>query len=271
MIGREVNQQFPPRRALAQARPILRLQRFCVPDPHRTAHWAVRDASLEVGAGEVVGLAGLHGSGASELLQGLFGRWGPVTEGAALLEGVPFSVRSPRRSIRNGVALLTSDRQNTGLIRQMNLTENLTIAALKDFSPRLWLRRSAEREAALGHIHRLAIRPPWPEAGVASLSGGNQQKVLLARWLQVRPRLLLLDEPTRGVDVGAKHDIYQWMNEWTAEGAAILWISSELEELLAMSDRVLVMHRGRITAEYARDRIDRDQVLKAAMGEGRPC
>jgi ABC-type sugar transport system ATPase subunit len=264
MIGRELSRQFPTR-SVKPGGVRLEVTGLSVPKPSGGG-WLVHEGSLSVRAGEIVGLAGLQGSGNSELLHGLFGAYGRIP-GQVTVDGAPFEIRSPRRSVQQGLAYLTSDRKGTGLVLGLNVAENITLASLAAMSPSLWLQRALERQAAEAHVRALGIRTSDVEQEVSTLSGGNQQKVALAKWIQTRPRVLLLDEPTRGVDVGAKHEIYALMNAWTREGFAILMISSDMPELLGLADRIVVMHRGRITAELARAEATPDKILRAAMSE----
>jgi ribose transport system ATP-binding protein len=266
MVGRELTRQFP----LRSARPgdaQLTLRNFGVPHSSGTQRWAVRDVSFSVKSGEILGIAGLQGSGDSDLLLGLFGAFGPRVSGEVLMGGQRFNVSSPRRSIRQGMALLTNDRKETGLILGMSVCRNITLAALPHFAKCGMMDLGKERAASERLRVALGIRAHSVDQPAGSLSGGNQQKVVLAKWLETKPKVLLLDEPTRGVDIGAKHEIYELMNRWTAEGIAIVLITSEMPELLAMSDRIVVLHRGRVTAEFSRADATQDRILKAAMGE----
>ena len=266
MVGREITQQFPPR-AVALGPERLKVENFCVPDPTHTKRWAVEDVSFSVRAGEILGFAGLQGSGNSELFGGLFGAAHGACAGTVRLEGKRLPEGgTPHTSIRNGLALLTSDRKKTGMVGRMSITRNITLASLARFSPAGWLRGEIETAAAQQRRETLAIRAASLEQDVVELSGGNQQKVILAKWLETHPKVLLLDEPTRGVDVGAKYEIYALMNALTAQGLSILLITSEMPELLAMADRILVMHRGHVTAEYSRGATP-EMILRAAMGE----
>jgi ABC-type sugar transport system ATPase subunit len=165
------------------------------------------------------------------------------------------------------VALLTNDRKATGLVLPMSIIANATLAGLRPLSPGGWRRPARERQAAEAMTAPMRLRASSLENEVGALSGGNQQKVALAKWLQTRPKLLLLDEPTRGIDVAAKREIYQLVEQWTADGMAILLITSEMPELLTLSDRVAVMHRGRVTAEFTRDQANPALILAAAMGQ----
>ncbi len=269
MIGRELSTHFPPRRAALGAE-RLRLEGVSVASSATSSgarRWLVRDASLSVRAGEIVALAGLQGSGNSELLRGVFGALGRLPQGRVLLDGQPFEVRSPRASVRQGLAYLTSDRKGTGLVLGLDVAQNITLASLRAISPALWLLPARERAAAERHARALAIRATGLDQEVGTLSGGNQQKVALAKWIETRPRVLLLDEPTRGVDVGAKHEIYQLMNQWTGDGFAILMISSEMPEILGLADRIVVMHRGRVTAQVDRAEATQERILEAAMAD----
>ncbi|MBU4211996.1 MAG: ATP-binding cassette domain-containing protein, partial [Verrucomicrobia bacterium] len=223
--------------------------------------------TFRVAAGEILGFAGLQGSGNSELFHGLFGACGDEVGDSVMLDGRPFRSVSPAYSLRHGVALLTNDRKGNGLVPALSTARNITLAALKKFSPRGWLRPKSEQEAAATQRDALNIRVASLDQEVGELSGGNQQKVVLAKWLETAPKVLLLDEPTRGVDIGAKHEIYELMNRLTATGISILLITSEMPELLALADRILVMHRGRIVAEFDRTAATPEKIAHAAMGE----
>src|SRR5438105_3617305 len=212
-------------------------------------------------------LVGQQGSGNSELLRGIFGAYGKLQEGKVAIDGRRFDVHSPRRSVQQGLAYLTSDRKGTGLILGLGVAQNITLASLKAISPALWMRRSMEWQIADHHVRALGIRAADLGQEVATLSGGNQQKVALAKWIETRPGVLLLDEPTRGVDVGSKHEIYELMTQWTKDGFAILMITSEMPELLGLADRIIVMHRGRVTARFGRAEATQEKVLKAAMAD----
>jgi ABC-type sugar transport system ATPase subunit len=268
MVGRELNEQFP-RHSPHLGAERLRLEDFCVLPEGKAGRASVQGVTLSVRAGEIVGIGGLQGSGASDLFLGLFGGHGDGTRGRVFLEGRPVRIRAPREAIRAGVALLTNDRKATGLVLSLSIVANATMAGLDQLSPGGW--RRPRRESAMTEqvTRSLQLRAASLELEVGALSGGNQQKVAIAKWLQIGPRLMLLDEPTRGIDIGAKHEIYRLMNEWTARGIAILLITSEMPELLALSDRVVVLHRGRMTAEFDRASATPERVLAAAMGTER--
>ncbi|HZZ44750.1 MAG TPA: sugar ABC transporter ATP-binding protein [Tepidisphaeraceae bacterium] len=263
MVGRELGEQFPRHVPEGTAEARLRVEGF-------STGRAVKNVSFAVKRGEILGIGGLQGSGASELLLGLFGAYGGKrVSGKVRVDGEEFAVRGPRQSREAGVALLTNDRKGTGLVLPMSVTGNATLAALERLSPGGWRRPRAERETTREYATALRVKAADYDVEVGSLSGGNQQKVAIAKWLATGPRVLLLDEPTRGIDIGAKRDIYQLMNEWTRSGIAIVLITSEMPELLAMSDRIMVMHRGEVTGEFSRGEATADKILKAAMGDNR--
>ncbi len=270
MIGRDLSRHFPVRQGAAGA-VRLQVDKISVPKPGAARSgretWLVRDVSLSVRSGEIVGLAGLQGSGNTELLRGIFGAYGRLQRGTVAIDGKPFEVRSPRRSVQQGLAYLTSDRKGTGLVLSMGLAQNITLASLRSISPALWMRHALERQIAAEHVRALGIRAFGVGQEVATLSGGNQQKVALAKWIETRPKVLLLDEPTRGVDVGSKQEIYELMTQWTRDGFAILMITSEMPELLGLADRIVVMHRGRVTAQFGRSEATQERILKAAMAD----
>jgi ribose transport system ATP-binding protein len=232
----------------------------------RTATYPRHAVSFDVRAGEVVGVAGLVGAGRTELLRVIFGIDRPV-DGEVYVGTERLPPLDPRRAIRAGVALVPEDRKHQGLILQMSVRENLSLAALRrDCGWGGWLRRAAEGTLATELVDELSIKTPHVDQGVELLSGGNQQKVVLAKWLALRPRVLLLDEPTRGVDISAKHEIYALIDQLARDGVAILLVSSELEEILGMSDRCLVMHEGRLVGQPGRDELTEQHVMRLATG-----
>ncbi|HWD20376.1 MAG TPA: sugar ABC transporter ATP-binding protein [Verrucomicrobiae bacterium] len=265
MVGRELTEQFP-RRSAAPGKERLRLEKFSVHPQGLAQRAAAQDIDLTVRAGEIVGLAGLQGAGSSELFLGLFGAYGDATRGRAALDGEPIHFTAPRSAIASGLALLTNDRKATGLVLSLSIIANATLAGLRELSPHGWRAPEAERAAAEKSTAPLHLRAASLELEVGALSGGNQQKVALAKWLQTGPKVLLLDEPTRGIDIAAKREIYQLIDDLTARGIAILLITSEMPELLTLSDRIVVLHRGEITAEFGRAEASPEKILAAAMG-----
>jgi len=265
MVGRTLNQQFPER--ISNPGKINFSVKNCnIKDPAGGPLEVVKNVSLEVKKGEILGIGGLQGAGNTELFNGLFGAYGSLASGEMIIDGDTYKIGSPAQSIKRGLALLTNDRKDTGLILGLGVTENITIASLKTFSENGWIRKNDEKEVAEDYVSKLNIKTRTVTQNIETLSGGNQQKVVLAKWLHTKPEILLLDEPTRGVDVGAKHEIYELMNQWTNEGMSILLITSEMPELLAMSDRIIVMHLGEITAEFSREEATQEKILNAAMG-----
>ena len=265
MVGREINQQFPGRSSdFREER--LTVKNFRLPSPARSQKNIVDDVSFSVRSGEILGIAGLQGSGKSELLNAIFGTYGTMAEGTVTLDGMPHTIKSPRHSIQQGIALLTNDRKNTGLIPEMSVARNISLASLREHSRHGWLQTQKENENARIQVDDLSIKTQSLKQSIQTLSGGNQQKAVLAKWISTQPRVLLLDEPTIGVDVGAKHEIYALMNRWTSQGIAILLITSELPELLAMSDRILVLHRGRVAAEFSGEEATQEKITEAALG-----
>jgi len=266
MVGRKISQQFP-QRSSSIGKERLKVKHFFLSDPSEIKKWVVEDISFNVRAGEIFGIAGLQGSGKSELFHGLFGSFGKSYKGEIYVDDTSFEARSPKNSIDRGMILLTNDRKRTGLIPHMNIVRNITLSSLLKFSQKGWIQENLEDKSARKHVKSLRIKLHSLKQEVDTLSGGNQQKVVLAKWLETDPKVLLLDEPTIGVDIGAKHDIYSLMNKLTAQGLAICLITSELPELLAMCDRILVMHRGKASALFSKEEATQEKIMQAALGE----
>jgi rhamnose transport system ATP-binding protein len=224
-----------------------------------------RKVSLTVRAGEIVGLAGLVGSGRSELAQTIFGVT-PAEGGEIRIAGRKVDIRSPAQARSLGIAYVPEDRGTQGLVRPMTVRENFSLAALGKVAFGGFIDRASERRLASDGVKRFAVKTSSLEQIAGKLSGGNQQKIVLGKWLANQPKLLILDEPTRGIDVGAKAEIHRLMGELTAQGLAVLMISSELPEVLGMSDRVLVMREGRIAAEFSRAEATQETLGAAMMG-----
>jgi rhamnose transport system ATP-binding protein len=225
------------------------------------------NVSFELRRGEIVGLAGFVGAGRTEVARSIFGI-DALDEGQLWIDGRPFWPRSPRAALRRGLAYLPEDRLQQGLVQPMSVSENVSMAILPELSPAGILRPRRERALARRFMDQLSIKARAPAQVVRSLSGGNQQKVVLAKWLAAEPRILLLDEPTHGVDVGTKADVHRTISHLAAQGLTILLISSELPEVLGMSDRVLVMREGRLVAELSRAEATQERVIQAAAGVG---
>lgn len=266
MVGRELADQFPRRRSNPGKR-ILNVENFTVPNKDMPTCPLVNNASFHVREGEIFGLAGLEGSGNSALLNGLFGTYGNSVQGTIQFAEKHIKSFKPSTSIKSGMALVTNDRKKTGLVMGMSIIENASLAALAKYCNLGILKRSQERTAVEQSTSSLKLKAASLDMDVNNLSGGNQQKVVLSKWLQTNPRLLMLDDPTRGVDIGAKHEIYELLNQLTDQGIAIVLVSSEMDELLTLADRIAVMHRGEITLELTHENATPQAILKAAMGQ----
>jgi ribose transport system ATP-binding protein len=228
-----------------------------------------RTVDLSVRRGEILGLAGLVGSGRTSLARAIFGI-DRILAGQILLDGTPMELTSPRHAIRHGIYLVPEDRKRSGLILDMPIVENITLANLIAYTRMLLVRRNAELTMSRVQRTRLSIRAPGDGTQVVTLSGGNQQKVVLAKWLSMRPQVIIFDEPTRGVDVGAKNEIYLLMRELADHGVAILMISSDMEEVIGVSDRIAVMHDGTIRGILERPQFSEYNVLHLAIGQSEP-
>jgi ribose transport system ATP-binding protein len=259
MVGRDVSQLYA-RRSRTPGRPMLEVSEL------RTSAQVQPRWRFQVRSGEIVGLAGLVGAGRTELLRVLFGI-DPAVGGEIRIAGQRVSFASPAQAIQAGVALVPEDRQLAGLIVDLTVQHNLGLASLRRQRRALGLiDRRHERAMTDAMIRTLNIKTPHRQQLARYLSGGNQQKVVLGKWLALQPRVLLLDEPTRGIDVGAKEEIYQLMERLAEQGVAILFASSEMEEILGMSDRVLVMHEGRMRGELSREQLSEEAVMHLATG-----
>jgi ABC-type sugar transport system ATPase subunit len=258
MVGRELVLEYPPKASPpAEAPTVLAVRGLA-------RGRALDDISFEIRAGEIVGLAGLVGSGRTEVARAIFGA-DRIDGGQIVLDGSEIRVRGPRHASRLGIAMLPESRKEQGLVMMRSVRENVTLATLDDFSTAGVVSRRRER-ARTGELAReLAIKAASVDAPVATLSGGNQQKVLFAKWLVRPPRVLIADEPTRGVDVGAKRQIHDLIAALAEQGMAVLLISSELEEVLGLAHRVLVMRRGRIVAEYDSEEATMERVMASAF------
>lgn len=265
MVGREVGDVFPAfsHELGSPALSVKGLSAFDVDDPARPV---IDNISFDVKRGEVVGIAGLMGAGRTEVLTALFGAWPGRCEAEISIEGRPVSIRSPADAIRLGIGFVTEDRKRYGLILEQTIADNMTLAALRNVSGRFVTDRHREYSAVSEVMGKLRIKANSAKTVAGTLSGGNQQKVVLGKWLLTRPRVLFLDEPTRGIDVGAKQEIYNEIHELAKAGMAIVLVSSELPEVLGLSDRVLVLHAGRISAEFARGNAVPEAVMAAATG-----
>ncbi len=257
MVGRDLQEQFP-KRCGALGAEVLRVERL-----QRAG--VLHDISFTLHRGEVVGLAGLMGSGRTELARAIFGA-DRMSGGQIFVRGKPCTIDSPRAAIDLGLGFLTEDRKQQGLVLVLSVQENVCLPSVSRLARLGVMQTARETSVAAKRIAELRIKTPGPWQRAGHLSGGNQQKVVLAKWLCTEADILIFDEPTRGIDVGAKVEIYQLINELAARGAAILMISSELPEILGMSDRILVMQAGRIAGEFSAAEATQEKLLAAALG-----
>ncbi len=223
-----------------------------------------RDISFELHRGEILGLAGLVGARRTEVARAIFGVE-PADGGTIQIEGDDVAIQEPKEAMALGVAYIPEDRQQHGLVLPMDLTHNMTLPILEQFTKHGWIDREAERVTAQEFVHRLEVKATGLWQNAQELSGGNQQKIVLGKWLATQPKILILDEPTHGIDVGTKATIHQLMSHLASQGMAILMISSELPEIIGMSDRILVMHEGRLTGEFQRGEATQENVMAAAV------
>jgi len=257
MVGRELKDEFP-KEAFDLGEERLRVEGL-------TRDGAFRDVSFSLHTGEIVGFTGLVGAGRTEVARAIFGA-DRIDAGQIYLDGKAVTVRSPQDAIRQGIGLLTEDRKGQGLVLGMTVRENTSLANLKSLVRTVFVDRRRERDATDRYVKELQIKTPSIEQVVQNLSGGNQQKVVLAKWLFTQSRILVFDEPTRGIDVGAKVEIYRLMNELVREGVCILMISSELPEVLGMCDRILVMHEGRLAGGLTHAEATQERIMRLATG-----
>ena len=257
MVGRELT-DIIPKVAAKQGDVALEVR-------HLNRAGVLNDISFKVRRGEVLGIAGLVGAGRSEVARAIFGA-DPIDSGEILIDGKTVKIRSPKHAISLGVGLVTEDRKALGLVLGMATRENISLANLGALSKFGFINRGREREVAHRYVDEVLIKTPSVEQAVQNLSGGNQQKVVLAKWLFTKSKILIFDEPTRGIDVGAKTEIYQLMNRLAENGVAVIMISSELPEVLGMSDRIIVMHEGEIAGELGREDATQEKIMQLATG-----
>ncbi|MDR1579852.1 MAG: sugar ABC transporter ATP-binding protein [Synergistaceae bacterium] len=259
MVGRAISNIYPVKVSPSSEDYIFEARNICKRD-------MFEDVNIAVKKGEILGIAGLMGSGRSELVETLFGIR-RKDRGEIFMEGISVKIDSPKDAIKNGIAIVTEDRKLKGLILCRDVRENMSLVSLKNFCRLNVINRQKELSESQKMIEALSIKTPGLKTLVNSLSGGNQQKIALGKWLYRRPKLLIMDEPTRGIDVGAKFEIYKIMLRLAGEGLGVIMISSEMPEVIGMSDRVIVMHNFRIKGELARSETTQEKIMKMAIGE----
>lgn len=262
MIGRRLMAMYP-NRVEHIGEEILRVEHFQVPHPFAYGKNMIEDVSFSLRKGEILGLAGLVGAGRSELVSAVFGAM-PKNSGRIFLDDKEIRIHEPYEAIRYGFGFLSEDRKKNGYVWSMNIRENMTLVNLRSMVKKLFVDAKQEDAAAEEYFRRLEVKAPGLDTMITSLSGGNQQKVILAKWLMSNIRILMLDEPTRGIDVGTKSEIYKLMQELTDNGISIIMISSEMSELLSMCDRIVVLGKGVVQKEFSRGEADEVKLLQAA-------
>lgn len=264
MVGRELKELFPYVPS-SPGEVALSVQNFSLWSQGMNRK-VIDNVSFEVRQGEILGISGLMGAGRTELMMGLFGAYGGVMQGKVAVSGKTVNIRSPQDAIRAGMGLVSEDRKKLGLVLNMDIRKNTSIASLKAVSDWGVINDNKEIHSAKAYQQSLRIKANSVETVVGTLSGGNQQKVVLGKWLMTKPKVLILDEPTRGIDVGAKFEIYNIINQLVREGVAIIMISSELPEVMGMSHRIMVLCEGRFTAHFQREEATQEKIMHAATG-----
>ncbi len=264
MIGRPIQNMYPKQPAEIGGE-VLRVEHLTVPHPSNKGQNIVEDISFSLRKGEILGLGGLVGAGRSEVLSAIFGYITRGVKKEVYIDGKRVNINSPRDAIRHGMGFITEDRKQTGFVWVQSIRENLTLACLNKVSAHGFIQKKAEKALAEQMSGRLEIKAPSIETMIVNLSGGNQQKVVVGKWLLSQPRILLIDEPTKGIDVGTKAEIYKIMNELTHSGFSIIMVSSDMPELVSMSDRCIVLSNRHITGELSGKEITQENVLKAAI------
>lgn len=259
MVGRKMEDQYPyvePK----DVKPILKLRNICMDN-------VLKDINLEIKSGEILGIAGLMGAGRTETAKVIFGEY-KKTSGTIEINSKKVEINSTKDAINNGIAYLSEDRKKEGLILPLSVNDNMTLVSLDQFERKnKSINKKHERETVDAFIKRLAIKTPSSSQLIKNLSGGNQQKVIIAKWLMQSPKILIIDEPTKGIDVGAKKEIYEVLNDLKKYGTAVVMISSDMPEIIGISDRVVVMHEGTVSGELQRKDLTQEKIMKLAVGE----
>lgn len=256
MVGRTLSEQFP-NVSVTPGAEVLKVENLCGK--------YVKDASFTLKKGEILGIAGLMGAGRSELVKTIYGYY-KKSSGKVFIEGQEVSIDSPESGVNHGIAYVSEDRKGDGLVLGLSVKENMTLSSLKFFSSRLGLNKNAENKSVDEYIEKFGVKTPSPNQIIKNLSGGNQQKVAIAKALLTNPKILILDEPTRGVDVGAKKEIYDVINELKKKGLSIIMISSEMPEVMGLSDRIMVIHEHKISGTLSKDEFTQEKIMRYAVG-----
>ncbi|WP_411336783.1 sugar ABC transporter ATP-binding protein [Ruminococcus gauvreauii] len=262
MVGRSMDQFYPERHAVI-GDTVLKAEHFSVGHPTTPERYIVKDVSFEVRKGEILGFAGLVGAGRSELMNAVFGKWRKA-EGRLYIDHQEVEIKEPIDAVRHGLAMVTENRKEDGMIGVLNIGRNICLASLPKLSSYGFMKKSEEQKNAETYFRALDIRAPGIYTEIRTLSGGNQQKVILGKWMLTAPKVLILDEPTKGIDIAAKNAIYELMTKLSEQGMAIIMISSEMPELVSMSDRIVVLAGGRKTGELSGDEISQVNIMELA-------
>jgi ABC-type sugar transport system ATPase subunit len=267
MVGRDIKDMFP-KIDFTPGEVTLEVSNLSVTNPELPGAYLVKDANFVARKGEILGISGLMGAGRTELVGGVFGAYPDQTTGEVKLNGQKLDIRSPKDAIDAGIALLTEDRKALGLFLDKSISFNTTISSLETISSKVLgiINTQQERKVVKEYVDRLGVKTPSIDTVIGTLSGGNQQKVILGKWLNSRPDVFILDEPTRGIDIGAKVEIYKLLNELVQQGVTVIMISSELPEVLGMCDRILVMCEGEIVSNFERDDAKKEAIMAYATG-----
>lgn len=265
MVGRQLSERFP-RIDHKSGDVILEVKDFNVYAPDNPQHKLIDNVNFSVRRGEILGIAGLMGAGRTELVNSIFGGFNGRKNGEIFIEGKRVEIDSPLDAIKNGIGLVTEDRKRYGLVLEQDVQANLTLANLPNLCQHGIINFNEEILASENSVKQLKIKTPSLAVKVNNLSGGNQQKVVVGKWLMTNPKVLIMDEPTRGIDVGAKFEIYNLMNQLKQQGVAIIMVSSELPEIIGMSDRILVIHEGTLNGEFMHHEADQEKLMYAATG-----
>ena len=264
MVGRKVENLYP-KKEVEIGGEVLRVEHLSMPHPTKPGKKIVDDVSFVLNKGEILGIGGLVGAGRSETIGAIFGQYDKGVTKEVYINGEKVEIHNPLDAIRHGIGLITEERKLTGMVPMLSIRENISLASLDKLSKGLFMDEKKEKEEAQKLFDSLLIKAPSMETKVFTLSGGNQQKVILGKWLLNNPKILFVDEPTKGIDVGTKADFYTLLSDLAAQGVSIIMVSSDMPELISMSDRCLVLSEGRLTAELKKGEINETAVMKAAI------
>lgn len=266
MVGRKVENLYP-KEEHEIGEEVFRVEHLSVPHPHVKGRYIVEDISFSLKKGEILGIGGLVGAGRSESLGAVFGQYVKGVKKEVFIEGKKTTINSPKDATKAGLGFITEERKLNGIVWMLNIRENMALASLKKFSGKLFMNSKKEKDTVQKLISQLRVKAPSLDTMVVQLSGGNQQKVVLGKWLLENPKILFVDEPTKGIDVGTKADFYRLMSDLTKEGMSIIMVSSDMPELISMSDRCIVLSNGRITGEFNKKEINEKNIMRAAIAQ----